>query len=165
MDGQTIKPTEARSSLWSIPLMCGGLCLLAVCVLIPQSEMNRKLVAERDKLKADLAYVQQQLAVNDQFLQNVGVDPGLAERLAQRQMKEIRQGTSVLELKEQPNRLEMSPFLLVSVGTPPPATAYLPPSGVVGKICEDARSRLYLSGLGLFMVAGGLVLGASTRNA
>src|SRR5271170_3110309 len=120
MDGQTIKPTEARSSLWSIPLMCGGLCLLAVCVLIPQSEMNRRLVAERDKLKADLAYVQQQLAVNDQFLQNVGVDPGLAERLAQRQMKEIRQGTSVLELKEQPNRLEMSPFLLVSVGTPPP---------------------------------------------
>jgi hypothetical protein len=165
MDDLTIKPTDARSSVWAIPLLCAGLCLLAVCVLIPQSEMNRKLVAERDKLKADLAYVQQQLAVNDQFLQNVGVDPGLAERLAQRQMKEIRQGASVLELKGQPQGSQMSPFLLVSVGTPPAATAYRPPSGIAGTICESARSRLYLSGLGLFMVAGGLVLGASTRNA
>jgi len=163
MDDQKINQ-EGRSSLWAIPLMCSGLCILAVCVLVPQSETNRKLVAERDKLKADLAYVQQQLSVNDQFLQNVGTDPDLAERLAQRQMKEIREGASVLELKGQPEAKQMSPFLLVSVGTPPPATAYVPPTGIVGTICGDARDRLYLSGVGLFMVAGGLVLGASTRN-
>ena len=164
MDDQTIKPTRTLSPAWSIPLLCAGLCIIGVCVLVPQSEMNRKLVAERDKLKSDLAYVNEQLAVDDQFLQNVGVDPGLAERLAQRQMKQVRQGASVLELKEQPTKSEMSPFLLVSVGTPPAAAPYRPPTGMLGQLCEDPRERLYLSGLGLFMVAGGLVLGASTRN-
>src|SRR5277367_5061435 len=164
MDDQTIKPSRTLSPAWSIPLLCAGLCIIGVCVLLPQSEMNRKLVAERDKLKSDLAYVNQQLAVNDQFLQNVGVDPGLAERLAQRQMKQIRQGASVLELKEQPNKTEMSPFLLVSVGTPPTAMLYQSPTGLVGKICEDSRDRLFLSGFGLFLVASVLVLGASTRN-
>ena len=65
MDDQTIKLTRTLSPAWSIPVLCAGLCIIGVCVLIPQSEMNRKLVAERDKLKSDLAYVNQQLAVND----------------------------------------------------------------------------------------------------
>ncbi len=118
MDDQFLPPSRTYSSAWSIPMMCLGMCIIAACVLIPQSESNKKLAAERDKLKHDLTYVETQLSVNDEFLKNVGGDAGLAERLAQRQMKVIRQGSSVLELKHQPAREEMSPFQLVSVAPP-----------------------------------------------
>src|SRR4051794_2377266 len=90
---------NSHSSAWSIPLMCLGLGVIAACVLVPQAEGNRKLAAECDKLQRDLTYVQTQLSVNQEFLRSVGGNAGLAERLAQRQMKVIRQGTSVLQLR------------------------------------------------------------------
>ena len=154
------------SSTWSIPLMCLGLGIIAVCVLVPQAEANRKLAAESAKLRQDLEYVQTQLAVNDQFLKNVGGDAGLAERLAQRQMKVIRQGTRVLELRGQTSahgQQPVSPFMLVSVAPPPAPPAYVPPSGIVGRLCLDARYQLYVTGLGMLMVAAGLVLGQSSK--
>lgn len=158
MDDQLNPP--ANSAL-SLPLLCAGLAIIAACILMPAAEANKKLVADRDKLQSDLAYVQQQLAVNQQFLDHVGGDPGLAERLAQRQMKVIRQGTSVLELHNKSARDQMSPFLLVSVPRPAEVPAYQPPAGLLGKLCGSARCQLYLTGLGMFMVAGGLVLGTS----
>src|SRR3954468_16759531 len=87
------------SSVWSIPLMCLGLGVIAACVLVPQAEANKRLVAERDKLKRDLAYVDTQISVNDEFLKDVAGNAGVAERLAQRQMKVIREGTSILGLR------------------------------------------------------------------
>jgi hypothetical protein len=144
--------------------MCLGLGVIAACVLVPQAEANKKLAAERDKLKRDLAYVDTQISVNDEFLKNVGGDAGLAERLAQRQMKVIREGSSVLELRGRraaSRREEMSPFMLVSVAPPPAPAPYTPPVGILGSLCRDARYQLYVSGLGMLMVATGLVLGAS----
>jgi hypothetical protein len=152
------------SSLWSIPMMCLGLGIIAACVLVPQAEANKKLTAERDKLKRDLAYVDAQLSVNDEFLKNVGGDAGLAERLAQRQMKVIREGTSVLELKNRTKRQDMSPFTLVSIAPPPAPAPYRVPTGVLGSLCQDARYQLYVSGLGMLMVAAGLVLGSSSKT-
>ena len=76
-------------------------------------------------------------------------------------MKQVRQGASVLELNEQPAKSEMSPFLLVSVGTPPAAMPYQPPTGILeATLRRSTRCCPYLNGLGLFMVAGGLVTGS-----
>jgi hypothetical protein len=153
-----------KSSLWPIPLMCVGMCLVAACVLLPQSEANKKLLAERAKLQRDLSYVQMQLSVNQEFLNRVGGDAGLAERLAQRQMQEIRQGSSVLELKGRREHPEISPFQLLSITPPPAPAAYVPPTGLVGQLCRSARKQLYATGLGMFLVAVGLVLGNSTKK-
>src|SRR4051812_42440503 len=119
------------SSLWSIPLMCLGLGIIAACVLVPQAEANRKLAGDCEKMKSDLTYVQTQLSVNEQFLKNVGGDAGLAERLAQRQMKVIREGSSVLPLRGQKTRSDMSPFMLVSIAPPPVPAPYTPPGGIL----------------------------------
>ncbi len=161
-DWEAPRPRPSHSSLWSIPLLCAGLSIIAVCVLVPQMELNRRLMAERNKLQADLDYTQRQLAMNDEFLKHVGADSGLAERLAQRQMKMIRQGTSVLELPGQSAGQEMSPFLLVSVGPPPGDVEYPGPRGVLGGVCATPRRQLYFSGLGMLMAAAGLVLGVGS---
>jgi len=157
-------PTRNKSSLILLPLMCIGICLIGACVLLPQAEANRKLAAERARLERDLKYVQMQLSVNDEFLKRVGGDAGLAERLAQRQMQSIRQGSSVLELRGRPRRLEISPFQLLSIAPPPAPAPYRPPGGIIGRLCESARDRLYATGLGMFMVATGLVLGTSAKK-
>jgi hypothetical protein len=101
--------------------------------------------------------------VNDDFLQQLNTDPSLAERLAQRQMQVVREGTSVLELKNDPRsgRMSMSPYLLVSVPPPAPMPPYKPVGGVLAKICRHPKSQLYLTGIGLMLVACGLVLGFS----
>jgi hypothetical protein len=145
--------------------MCIGLGIVAVCVLLPQIEANQKLAADCEKLRHDLTAVKTQLDVNDQFLKHVGGDPSLAERLAQRQMQEIREGTSVLELRGKNKRPEISPFLLLNVAPPPAPMPYQPPDGFLGQICEDPRHQLYLTGAGMFLIAIGLVMGSSLVNA
>src|SRR5688572_19528474 len=90
---------RSRSDGWTIPLVCVGIGLIACCVIVPQTEANRRLVYEREKLKLDLRHVDRQIDVNDEFLRKLADDPTLAERLAQRQMKMVREGTNVLELR------------------------------------------------------------------
>ena len=156
------------SSLLSLPLLCLGLAIVAACCLLPQVEANRKLTIERDKLKGDLAYVARQQATNQAFLKHIGGDPDLAERLAQRQMKVIRQGTSVLTLDgprgPAGGDASMSPFMLVSVGAPPPVETYHAPPGLLGQLCRSPRRQLYLSGAGLLLIACGLVWGPSAQS-
>ena len=158
---------HSYSSLLSLPLLGAGLALISLCVLLPQIQANRRLMAERDKLQGDLTYTQRQLSLNESFLKHVGGDPDLAERLAQRQMKEIRAGTAVLPLRGMDQDQGMSPFLLVSAGRPALAPRYRPPGGIVGEVCSSSRRMLYLCGIGMLMVATGLVMGASpaTRRA
>ena len=165
---------------WTVTMLCAGMAILACCVLIPQTDANRRLVYEREKLKLDLESVKKQLATNEEFLRRVADDPNLAERLAQRQMKIIRQGTRVLELKDTsrlgtpdqrlgssspaPTPDEVSPFQLVHVPPPPPMPPYEPVGGTLAKMCYHPQSRLYLIGTGLLLMAAGLVLGLGSKE-
>lgn len=158
---------------WTLAVLCIGLSLIAACVLIPQADSNRRLVYEREKLRLDLEQIERQVAVNKDFLNKVDNDPQLAERLAQRQMKMIRKGTTILDLKD-PNAVSshdaaagaerMSPFLLVHVPPPPPLPAYQPVGGLLADLCRSPRSQLYVLAGGLFLVAAGLVLGFSPKG-
>ena len=169
---------------WTLALLCFGIGIIACAVLIPQADANRRLVYEREKLRLDLESIRKQVATNDEFLRRVADDPNLAERLAQRQMKIIRQGTRVLELKGNARREsragagagvplaasaglspdEMSPFHLVHVAPPPPMPPYEPAGGVLAGLFYHPRSRLYLIGTGLFLMAVGLVLGFGVKE-
>ena len=166
-----------RGGGWTLTLLCAGIALIACCVLIPQADANRRLVYEREKLKLDLESIRKQVAINDDFLKRVADDPTLAERLALRQMKIIRKGTRVLELKSQrravpvgsasplPAADEMSPFHLVHVAPPPPLPPYKPVGGLLAGLCYNPHTRLYLSGVALLLMAVGLVFGFAPRPA
>ncbi len=148
--------TKGSSDFWSIPLLCLGIAIVACCVLMPMTEANRRVAWQREKLKRDLAHLQEQVRVNDDFLKRIPGDPALAERLAQRQMRLIREGSSVLNLKAEPN-MQSSPFLLVSVQQPMVMAAYQSTPGRLGKIASDAKFQLYLLGGALLLVAMGLL--------
>jgi hypothetical protein len=165
-DEVSIEQMRARrrsgGGAFTIPLLCAGIGLIAACLLIPQVDANRRLVYERLKLQNDLESVEKQVDVNDQFLRMVSNDANLAERLAQRQMKIIRKGSEVLNLKSD-TREEMSPFQLTAV----PAAAEIPPfkplGGNVAELAYNPKTRLYLMGVGLLAVAVGLVMGAAPK--
>lgn len=166
-DGDVLEPSEAAGagSGWTIPLLCLGLGLIACCVVIPQADANRRQYYEGSLLRADLEQIQKQVAVNQEFLSKVRDDPALAERLASRQMKTIRKGQKVLLLKHGSDPGDMSPFGLVTVAPPPIPPPYKPVGGTIASMCYDARSRLYLMGAAMVMVAAGLVLGFGEKKA
>jgi|SRR5579859_1545601 len=157
-------PPPSTGGGWTLPLLCAGIALIACCALIPQSDANRRLAYEKQELGRDLETVEKQIEVNEAFLKQVGDDPTLAERLAQRQMKVIPQGTKVLELPHEAGGTSMSPFQLVNVPSPPPLPPYKPVGGTIARLCYDAHSRLYLIGIALGMIATGLVMGATPER-
>ena len=116
-----------------------------------------------DMLEMDLESIQKQAAVNDEFLKKVGDDPTLAERLAQRQMKVVRAGSRVIRIGDSAPA-GMSPFQLVNVPRPTPLPPYRPVGGVLASLCYQPHSRLYLTGIALFMLAAGIVLGLGETN-
>jgi hypothetical protein len=153
-----------RASAWTIPILCAGIALIACCMLIPAADENRRLVYEREKLRVDLDQIQKQVAVNDEFLRRVADDPNLLERLAQRQMKLVRQGTQVLELRGESDKQDLSPFLLVTLPPPQELPAYRPLGGSFSELCRHPRSRLFLMGGGMLLIATGLVMSAAGRT-
>jgi hypothetical protein len=159
----TKEPSRASGG-WTIPMLCAGIAIIACCVIIPLADANHRLVYEREKLKLNLDQVEKQVGVNDEFLHKIGQDPTLAERLAQRQMKVVRQGTGILELKGQGTKEDTSPFLLVSVPPPAPMMPYRPTGGKFSEMCRTPRTQLYLIGGGLLLIAAGLVLGGSVSR-
>lgn len=141
-------------------LLCAGIAVIAACVLIPEADENQRLLWQSERLRLDLEQVQKQVATNEEFVKRVGDDSTLQERLAQRQLKYIRQGTGVLDVGQKDELGSHSPFPLVSV---PPAPLLEPPMTVGGKfaaLCRDTKNRLYLMGGSLMLIALGLVLGA-----
>jgi hypothetical protein len=160
------------SSAWTIPLLCAGVAVIACCFIIPAADENRRLVYERERLKIDLEHIERQVAVNGEFLKHVADDPALLERLAQRQMKMVREGTSVLELRDRavpasqrqsPQNQNMSPYPLLTVAPPDPLPEYDPLGGRFADLCRHPRSRLILMGSALMLIASGLVLGYTAR--
>lgn len=154
---------NVRSGGWSIPLLCMGIGILACCLIVPQADTNRRLAYQRERLKQDLAQIDRQIEVNKDFLARLGTDPTLAERLAHRQMKVIRPGTAVLDVKGEPLP-EMSPFIISAVQPPPPMPPYRPVAGFIGELFRQPRLHLYLTGGGLMLVAAGLILGYSPKT-
>ncbi|MFI5379790.1 MAG: hypothetical protein ACHRHE_10865 [Tepidisphaerales bacterium] len=145
---------------WTIMFLCAGIAVIAACILIPEADENQRLLWQAERLRLDLEHVQKEVATNEEFVKRVAEDPILQERLAQRQLKYVRQGTGVLDLGQKDELGSHSPFPLVSV---PPAPALEPTRTVGGKfasLCRDSRSRLYLMGGALMLIALGLVLGA-----
>jgi hypothetical protein len=161
------------SSAWTIPLLCAGVAVIACCFIIPAADENRRLVYERERLKIDLEHIERQIAVNGEFLKHVADDPTLLERLAQRQMKMVREGTSVLELRDravqasqtqsQQSQQNISPFPLLTVAPPDPLPPYKPLGRHFANLCREPRSRLALMGSALMLIASGLVLGYTAR--
>jgi len=154
----TPEPDPDRSG-WTIPLLCAGIGIIACCVLIPAADDNRRLVYEREKLKADLTQLQTQIDVNQEFLNRIVSDPTLAERLARRQMKMVREGTAVLHLTNDSGIAGISPFEIVAVPPPAPMPDYQPVAGRFAALCRNPKSQLLLLGMGLLLSACGLVLG------
>ncbi len=163
--------TPARSGgAFTIPLICLGVGVIAMCLLIPAADEVRRLAYERDRLKADLEQLQKQVTTNDAFLRRVAADPVLAERLARRQMKMVPEGTAVLDLKSvnaaaASTQQEMSPFLLVTVPPPAPMPPYRPIGGRLADACRHPKTQLYLIGGALMAIASGLVLSRSSSPA
>jgi hypothetical protein len=155
----------------TICLLCLGLAMVAMCVIIPQADANRRLAYERDKLLADLRQIDQQASVNEEFLKNIEINPQLAQRLAQRQMKFIRQGESLLPIKTNAASdtalvaAEHSPYALMRVSPPPAQPPYQPAGGIVAVWLLDSHIRLYCLAGGMFLVAMGLVLSANDQPA
>jgi hypothetical protein len=149
----------------TIPLMCLGIGLIAMCLLIPAADDVRKLAYERDRLKADLAQLHKQVQTNDAFLKRVADDAALAERLARRQLKMVPEGAAVLNLKSVKTEAdEMSPFLLVTVPPPAPMPPYRPMGGFLAGACRNPKTQLYLIGGSLMMIGSGLVLSRSVQE-
>jgi hypothetical protein len=152
------------SSAWTIPLLCIGIATIACCILIPAADENRQLAVETRHLQADLDQISRQISVNDQFLKSVADDPTLLERLAQRQMKMVRSGETVLNLKDADIRPDMSPYLLTNLPPPAMAAAATPGMGPLEKLSGDSHVRLWAMGAALMLVAAGLVLGVSSPS-
>jgi hypothetical protein len=155
----------AETGAWTISMLCLGLGLIAACLIIPQADANRRLVYERQQLRMELAQVQKQTTVNQEFLAKMESDPQLTERLAQREMHAVEQGEAILNIKTDSNSSSgnMSPFTLVNVPPPAALAPYQPVGGVLADLCLNPRSHIYILGMGMFFVAGGLVLGGPAK--
>lgn len=157
-----LRSLPSKSDRWTIPLLCAGIGLISACLLIPEADANRRMVYERQRLQADLESLRKQVDLNGRFLDTITNDANLAERLAQRQLKYVREGTKILPLDGM-GEDEMSPFNLVAVKPPPTLPPYEPRGGFITSLLCNPRPRLHLMGVGLFMMAAALVLGAPPK--
>lgn len=162
-EGEEEETAPRGGGLLTIPLLCIGIAIIACVTLLPLADENHQLAWEREKLNADLAQLKEQVRVNGEFLNHVADDPTLAERLAQRQMKYIRQGSSVLPLRGTGMKEEMSPFHLVAVPPPKPLPPYQPVGGALATLVRAPRAQLYLVGGALLLIATGIVMGYAPR--
>src|SRR5690242_8261118 len=135
-----ISPEPEESGGWTVTILCAGIAIIAACLLLPLVETNHQLAWQKQKLATDLEQIKQQVEVNAEFLRRVNDDPTLAERLARRQMKFIREGTSILDLRDartaaatgaDDSPQQASPFQLVMLPPPSPMPPYRPMGGAL----------------------------------
>jgi hypothetical protein len=146
-------PVQNTLGAFKLAALCLGLATIAACLIIPQTDANRRLDYERQKLAMDLDQINRQTAVNDEFLKKIETDPQLAERLAERQMKFIRQGERPLPYKARATGQPISPFSLVKVPPPLPLPPYQPAGNFLAQWLLEPQLRLYFLAAGLFLVA------------
>ena len=162
VENDLIPATPERGG-WIVAMVCFGIAIISVCVLMPLAEENHQLAWQREKLKTDLLQIRDQVHVNDEFLKNLSKDPTLAERLAQRQVKLIRKGMDVLDLPGTQSNVSTGPFQLITLPPPNLIPAYQPLGGAFGAVVRNSHTRIYLSGVGLLLLAAGLILGGENR--
>jgi hypothetical protein len=148
---------------WMISLLCIGIALIAICLLLPMANENHELAYQKQKLSIDLEQIKKQLDVNNEFLTKVADDPTLAERLAERQMKFVREGTDVLDLPEQ-GQPQSSPFMLVALPPPNPMPPYQPLGGTLAIVGRNPHLRMMILGIGLLLAAAGIVLDGGNKQ-
>jgi len=149
---------------WSIPVMCLGLGMLAALLVIPQVDQNRQLVRQVARLEVDLAHLEAQADANRQFIQRLSSDPVMIERIAQRQMNLIREGTEALRLDNDPAALDRSPFSLSKLPPPPPLEEERTIGGRLAALARHPSLQPWLLGVSIMVIATGLVLGATPRR-
>lgn len=155
-------PNRTVSGIWTIPLLCAGMALIACTLLIPAADTNRRLAHERERLRLDLDQMQRQITVNSQFLDDLKKDATLAQRIAQRQMRVVPQGMEVIPTSSLAGAEQVrSPFAMVTVPPAPVLPEYRPVGGLLSNLCRDPKHQVWLIGTGLMMVAVGLVCGSS----
>lgn len=159
-------PSTPQSGGWTVAILCVGMSLIAACAIIPQADANHRLVYEREMLRQDLKQIQSQVSVNHEFLSKLESDPQLTERLAQREMRAVPQGQKALDLKSDGDSTptasvaaaRMSPFSILSVPAPAPLAPYTPVGGKFAELCREPGSHGLVLGMGMIMIAAGLVL-------
>lgn len=157
-------PTHTGHHGWTFVFICIGLGLIACCALIPQAEHNRRVSYEVHKLGRDLDHLDRQVGANAEFISRIGTDAVLTERLVQRQLKMVRMGAGVLDLQDGPANGSSSPFALVAVDPPARLEPYQPMGGALASMAAEPKKRLYSMGIGLMLMAMGLVLGFSPKQ-
>jgi hypothetical protein len=135
------------------------MALISCALISGQVEENRELAWQRNKLQRDLDHIQDQVKTNDKFLKDLNTDPNLAERLAQLQMKMVRRGATVLDVKGQDTGAVGSPFRLVTIPPPPPVKPYEPGTDLLSRLFVHPQVRLLAYGLGAMAIAMSLILG------
>lgn len=156
-------PADRRRAGWTLPALIIGLGTIALCLLVPQMEENRRIARDLDQLRVERERIEEQIRVNDTFLAKVSVDPTLITRLAQRQLRLTPPGTDTLDISGLPPEAR-SPFQLVTVPPPPAMIPHTPVGGTLLAPLRDGRTRLYLMAAALFVVAAALILDGPKKS-
>ena len=155
----THRQRPSTGAWWTIPMICVGLALVACALIIGQVEANRQVAWRRNKLKIDLEYLQEQVRQNEDSLKWMQTNPTMSERLAQRQMNQVRAGSAILQVPGLPHQKDRNPFQLTTIPPPKPLAPYEPRGDLLTFLFADPRHALWAIGIGLMLVAAGLVLG------
>jgi hypothetical protein len=139
--------------------------MVACALIVGQVELNRQVAWQRNKLKIDLDYLQAQVQQTEEYLKRIQTDPTMAERLAQRQMKQVREGSAILDVPGLPHQNDRNPFQLITIPPPKPLAPYQPRGDLLTSLFADQQRALCAIGIGLLLVAAGLVLGGPNEPA
>ncbi len=132
-----------------MPLLALGLCLVACGVLIPASEANRLIEAQRLELAAQVQALHSRADLNDEFLSRLHRDEQLANRLSRRQTTPEPDGDVAVLASSTMANGSLSPFAMLR---PEPVEAAPAPEADGSRLaewCRDARGRLAVIGIGL----------------
>jgi|GEM_PF-6549045 len=156
-------PIEQRRVSWMSSTLATlvlffGLVVIGLAVLLPAREQNRKLVHSIAQMQAEVDFVDRQIDINRQFLDDVTHDPELVERLLMRQTNRMQDGKAALDLHAAPTDFSASPFGIMRLNAPPPPVPYRSDVPSWLEWTTTSSSRFIGISLGLFGVASALIL-------
>lgn len=156
-------PIEERRVSWmssslATLVLFSGLVVIGLAVLLPAREQNRKLEHEYAQMQTEVDFVNRQIEINRQFLDDVTHDPELVERLLMRQTNRTPEGKATLDLQATPANFSASPFGIMRLNSPPEPLPYQSDLPVWLEWTTTSSSRVIGISLGLFGIASALIL-------